>query len=235
VSSSTTGFDAKMPEKLGFALKRNRQRTRRRPTFPASILESAASRVPARSPFGSGQTPWTEPFPQALTRVAATTATATETLRAVIEAKVRCYPNERRMKYRSLSLATLLAAALVPAAHGTVRAASSGRPLTTVPDVFLTIHVTITDARISLDRRSARRGDVVRFVIRNAGNKPHTFVLGKKVARGAGAQTGFTSSLKPKQEKLVLLFMDYRGPLPYRSTLAHDLGKPGMKGIFKIL
>lgn len=104
-----------------------------------------------------------------------------------------------------------------------------------MPDVFLTIHVTITDSRIKLDRRSARRGDEVRFVIRNAGTKPHTFTLGKKVATGTGAQTGFASSLNPRQEKLVLLFMDYRGPLPYRSTMRHDLGKPGMKGIFTIL
>jgi hypothetical protein len=139
------------------------------------------------------------------------------------------------VKTRIALLAALSSVALVPAAHGAVRGTSSGRPLTTVPDVFLTIHVTITDARIKLDRRSARRGDEVRFVIRNAGTKPHTFVLGNKVTRGAGAQTGFTSSLKPKQEKLVLLFMDYRGPLPYRSTLAHDLGKPGMRGVFTIL
>jgi hypothetical protein len=139
------------------------------------------------------------------------------------------------VKARIALLAALSSAALVPAAHGAVRGSSSGRPLTTVPDVFLTIHVTITDSRIKLDRRTARRGDEVRFVIRNAGDKPHTFVLGKKVASGRGAQTGFTSSLKPKQEKLVLLFMDYRGPLPYRSTLQHDLGKPGMRGTFTIL
>jgi hypothetical protein len=124
--------------------------------------------------------------------------------------------------------------AFVPAAHGAVRASSSGRPLTTVPNVFLTVHVTITDSRIRLDRRSARRGDEVRFVIRNAGTKAHNFTLGGK-ATVRRVQTGFVSTLKPRQEKLVLLFMDYRGPLPYRSTLQHDLGKPGMKGIFTIL
>ncbi len=137
------------------------------------------------------------------------------------------------MTFRSLFLATLLAAALVPAAHGSVRT-SGAQPLTTTPDVFVTIHVTITDSRISLDRRSASRGDEARFVIRNVGKLAHTFTLGTK-RFGTGTQTGFHSALKPRQEKLVLLFLDYRGPLPYRSTMRHDLGKPGMKGTFKIL
>jgi hypothetical protein len=154
-------------------------------------------------------------------------------IRAWKDANGRCYPNEQEsgVKYRIFSLAALLAVALVPAAHGMVRA----QPQTTVPDVFVTIHVTISDSRISLDRRSSHRGDEVRFVIRNVGTKPHNFTLGGKAARGAGRQTGFVSTLKARQEKLVLMFLDYRGPLPYRSTLQHDLGKPGMKGVFKIL
>jgi hypothetical protein len=32
-----------------------------------------------------------------------------------------------------------------------------------------------------------------------------------------------------------LLFLDYRGELPYRSIVKADLKKPGMRGIFKIL
>jgi hypothetical protein len=134
------------------------------------------------------------------------------------------------MNPRVFALAALSAAALVPAAHGTTRA----HPDTTIPDVFLTIHVTLTDARISLDRHSAGRGDEVRFIIRNAGTKIHNFTLGTTQTKGAGAQTGFSTTLRPKQQKLNLLFLDYRGPLPYHSAIRADRNKPGMKGIFTI-
>jgi hypothetical protein len=49
-----TGVDAKMPEKLGAAVNLNRHRVSSFATLPALIDESAAARVPARSPFGSG-------------------------------------------------------------------------------------------------------------------------------------------------------------------------------------
>jgi hypothetical protein len=155
-----------------------------------------------------------------------------ETLRAGNAAKSRCYPNQRRVKTRILSVAALLAVALVPAAHATAR--TSSQPQTTVPDVFVTVHVTITDSRIRLDRYSARRGDEVRFIVRNAGTSSHNFTLGSTSKRGAGRQTGFSRTLKPREQKFILLFLDYRGPLPYRSNMKIDLTKPGMKGTFNI-
>jgi hypothetical protein len=132
------------------------------------------------------------------------------------------------VKSRILTLAAISAVALVPAAHG-------ARPQTTIPNVFVTVHVTITDSRIILDRHSAGRGDEVRFVTRNAGTKVHNFTLGATTKRGAGIQTGFSSTLKPKEQKVILLFLDYRGPLPYRSLIKADVKKPGMRGIFRIL
>jgi hypothetical protein len=132
--------------------------------------------------------------------------------------------------------------ALVPAAHGT--AATHDRPLTTTPNVFVDIQVTVTDERISLNRHSATRGDMGRFVIRNAGKKPHTFAIGHSVhgtgqnAQGTtsqyGKQSGFTTTVKPKEQKTFLLFLDFRGPVPYYSTTPTDRGKPGMKGTFTI-
>jgi hypothetical protein len=95
------------------------------------------------------------------------------------------------------------------------------------------IHVTLTDTRIALNRRSAPRGDVARFIMRNIGTKPHSFTLGT-AARGTGVQTGFSHMLKPKQRKIVFLFLDYRGQIRYYSKLPADRSKPGMTGIFKI-
>ncbi len=139
------------------------------------------------------------------------------------------------MKTRAFFLAPVLSVALVSTAHGAVRTSGSVGPQTTVPDAFVTVHVTITDARIKLDRRSASRGDDARFVIRNIGKRTHTFTLGSTARRGNGEQNGFTRTLKPREEKLILLFLDYRGPLPYRSTMKYDLNKPGMKGTFRII
>ena len=136
------------------------------------------------------------------------------------------------MKLRLTALAVLAGALII---LGALTARADARPNTTVPDVFLPVHVTVTDSRISLDRKSAHRGDEVRFTIRNAGTKTHNFTLGTNTKRGIGSQVGFSTTLKPKQEKVFLLFLDYRGSLPYRSIVKADLKKPGMRGFFKIL
>ena len=136
------------------------------------------------------------------------------------------------MKLRLIALTVVAGAAIVAGAL-TVRA--DARPDTTIPQVFVPVRVTVTDARISLDRKSAHRGDAVRFTIRNAGTKMHNFTLGTGAKAGTGKQVGFTTTLKPREEKFFLLFLDYRGSLPYRSGLKADLNKPGMRGIFKIL
>jgi hypothetical protein len=129
-------------------------------------------------------------------------------------------------------LLPILALALL--AVGLVPGAQAIGPDTTVPDVFLNVHVTITDTRIKLDRRFATRGDEVRWIIRNTGTKTHSFTLGTTSKRGVATQTGFSSVLKPKEQKLNLMFLDYRGPLPYRSILPADRNKPGMRGTFTI-
>ena len=131
-----------------------------------------------------------------------------------------------------LGLAALSASLFVPGAFAS--SIGGARPNTTVPQVFVPIQVTITDSRISLNRRSANRGDAVRFTIRNSGTRVHAFTLGN-TQRSIGTQVGFSATLKPNQEKLYLLFLDYRGALPYRSTIKADLKKPRMRGTFKIL
>ncbi len=139
------------------------------------------------------------------------------------------------MKAPLFAVAALSAVALVPAAQGI----ASG-PQTTAPNVFDDIHVTISDKHLSVSRLHGNRGDVGRFIIRNTGTKPHTFTLGKyshgtgQAAQGQGqrhygVQTGFTTTVKPNQQKLFLLFFDFRGPVPYKA----DGGKTG-KGTFTI-
>ncbi|HVN60346.1 MAG TPA: hypothetical protein VMT59_03725 [Gaiellaceae bacterium] len=139
------------------------------------------------------------------------------------------------MRSPFFAVAALSAAALVPVAQGT-----AARPLTTAPNVFDDINVTISDTHLSVSRLRGNRGDVGRFVIRNTGTKAHTFVLGVfahgtgQNAQGLGkshygVQTGFATTVKPKQQKTFLLFFDFRGPVPFKA----DGGKTG-KGTFTI-
>jgi hypothetical protein len=125
--------------------------------------------------------------------------------------------------------ATVSVLALVPVSVG----APSTRPQTTEPPEVWDVHVTLTDTRIALGRRSAPRGDVARFIMRNVGTKPHSFTLGS-LAHGTGIQTGFSHTLKPKQLKIVFLFLDYRGQLRYYSKFPADRSKPAMHGVFTV-
>ena len=95
------------------------------------------------------------------------------------------------------------------------------------------VRVTITDAAIRMSPKGAFRGDFARFILVNVGKNPHTFTFGG-AKRGAGVQTGFRQALKPRQQKILLLFLDYRGRITYYGSLPADRTKPAMKGIFTI-
>jgi hypothetical protein len=129
---------------------------------------------------------------------------------------------------RSVVLAAALVACLVPAAHA---ARASSR--TTAPPPVVDIKVKISDAGIVFSPKKAVRGAYGRFILLNVGKKSHSISLGA-AKRGAGVQTGFHKFLKPSEQKVLLLFLDYRGPVYYRATLPSDRGKPRMKGVFRI-
>lgn len=131
------------------------------------------------------------------------------------------------MTKRFLGIAAVTAAGLVPAAE------SPARPQTTAPPEAIVVKITLTDTAFRVSPKSAPRGDIARFVLVNSGKKPHAFALGH-LKRGIGSQTGFTKALKPNQQSILILFLDYRGELPYRGTLPQDRINPRMAGIFKI-
>ena len=96
------------------------------------------------------------------------------------------------------------------------------------------VKIIITDAGISVSPKIAQRGTIGRFILVNIGKKPHTLVFGHE-RRGTGVQTGFKKALKPSQQSVLILFLDFRGEIPYRSILPADQNKPRMKGIFRIV
>ena len=131
------------------------------------------------------------------------------------------------MRKGALALVAVSAAALVPAAQ------SPAKPTTTAPPEVITVRVTLTDSRFGVTPKSAPRGDLGRFILVNRGKKKHTFALGH-TKHGTGSQTGFTRTLTPGQQVVLIFFLDYRGQLQYRGTLPHERGKAAMQGIFKI-
>ena len=131
------------------------------------------------------------------------------------------------MKSRLVTLAAIVSVALVPAAQ------SADQPETTAPPPVANIKITITDTGVSMSPKRAQRGSMGRFILVNKGKKPHVFVLGHE-RRGTGVQTGFKKALRPSQQSVLILFLDFRGLIPYHAPLPADKNKPGMKGTFRI-
>jgi hypothetical protein len=138
------------------------------------------------------------------------------------------------MRSRIVGLVVVLAAALV-GVFAVAGPAQAGRPLplTTAPDLYVTVHVTMTNTKFVLSVHAAPRGADARFVVQNVGSKPNTFAVGKE-GYGTGVQTGFSVTVKPGQKKILILFLDIRGKIPYYSALPADRNNSAMKGDFLI-
>lgn len=127
----------------------------------------------------------------------------------------------------------LLAAFVATAAQAELR---HGHRLarTTAPDSYVNIKVTMTDTKFTLSRHSGPAGSDARFIIRDVGKKPHAFQLGTAKS-GQGFQSGFNTTVKPGQQKILILYLDYRGAkVPYFGSLPADRNNAAMKGIFTV-
>jgi hypothetical protein len=131
------------------------------------------------------------------------------------------------MNRRTAACSALVASALLAAA-AFAPAAPAGHT-TTAPSVFVNVHVTISDTKLTLTPKVAPRGAAARFLIRNIGTKPHTFNFGSTKI-GSGFQTGFARVIPPKSRQILLLYLNYRGRLAY----SVDSARAGMKGLFDV-
>lgn len=129
------------------------------------------------------------------------------------------------MRRRRL-VAVVFLASLVIAAPGFARHQTTNSP------AILTIKVTITDSSVTVKPSSAERGTNAIFILTNRGKSTQKWILGN-ATRGVGKKIGFASVLAPDQQKSVVMFLDYRGPLPYSAS---QLGgaKKVLKGSFRI-
>ena len=126
------------------------------------------------------------------------------------------------MKTKKLGLA--LCAALAALA-----AAGSASGTTNVPAIF-TVKVTIKDTSIAMVPNHAVRGSTITFILTNRGKKTHTFVIGD-ATRGTGKGQGFKQTLKPNQQFTKVMFLDYRGTMPFTTKVG---SKVLAKGAFHI-
>jgi hypothetical protein len=122
----------------------------------------------------------------------------------------------------------LLLAALVGALAVAGPAASAPRT-TNAPAIF-TVKVTISEARIAMTPTHAARGSTVTFILTNRGKKTRTFVIGD-VKRGAGYGQGFAQTLRPNQQFTKVMFLDYRGTMPFSLRAGTTVTA---RGVFKI-
>jgi len=129
------------------------------------------------------------------------------------------------MVWRVIALVSVVGVLLTPSA--------AARPQTTAPNVFVNIHVTLTDTKIILSPKTAPRGSDARFIVTNKGTKPHSFTLGSNKL-GADLQSGFTRLVKPKQHEILLLYLNARGALPYYGGITAKKASAAMKGIFLV-
>ena len=91
------------------------------------------------------------------------------------------------------------------------------RPDTTNAPAFLTIRVTITDTSVTVRPNAALRGTNAIFILTNRGKTTQKWILGN-ATRGVGKTSGFASVLAPDQQKNVVMYLDYRGELPYSTA-----------------
>jgi hypothetical protein len=124
---------------------------------------------------------------------------------------------------------TLIPAAVL--ASLAVAAPGFAHPDTTNAPAFLTIKVTITDTSVTVRPNTAPRGTNATFILTNRGKTTLKWVLGN-ATRGVGKTSGFASVLAPDQQKNIVMYLDYRGQLPY--SISHPGGKQQVKGSFTI-
>ncbi len=121
----------------------------------------------------------------------------------------------------------LLLVGLVPASSALARTA------TTAPSIYINVNVTLTDSKVIVRPASAPRGANARFVVRNTGKKPHSFTVGFQ-KRAAGLQVGFTRTFPPGNHSVFIVYLNYRGVVPYFSGASYAKASPAMKGTFLV-
>ena len=107
---------------------------------------------------------------------------------------------------------------------------ASARPQTTTPEMYVTVRVVVTNKGVTITPAHARRGSTVIFLLSNHATSSRVFALGDaSLTHRRG--TGFAVKLARNEQKRILLYLTYRGPLPASVATA---GKAKILGVFLV-
>lgn len=128
-----------------------------------------------------------------------------------------------RVKSSALFLAALLVFL------GLASTGSASRQ-TTSPGQYFTVRVTITNKSVTLSPGHAPRGSTAIFLVANFSTASRVVAVGDATLKGHRG-TGFAVKLARNQQKRILVYLAYRGPLPCSITAA---GKTKVIGVFRV-
>jgi hypothetical protein len=131
---------------------------------------------------------------------------------------------------KAVTTAAVFSAFVLALATATVAEAET---TTTKPSVYVTVHVTLTNTKVVVRPKAEPRGAIARFVVHNSGTKPIAFNVGKQT-RGLGVLFGFRRVFKPGEHRVVLVYLDRRGLLPYFAGTSYDRASKAERGEFLI-
>ncbi|MBV8066196.1 MAG: hypothetical protein JOY73_11770 [Actinobacteria bacterium] len=109
-------------------------------------------------------------------------------------------------------------------------ATGSASRQTTSPGQYFTIRVTVTNAKVTLSPTHAPRGSTAIFLLANYSSASRVVALGDATLKGHRG-TGFAVKLARNEEKRILVYLTYRGPLPCSIISG---GKTTLVGVFRV-
>jgi len=128
---------------------------------------------------------------------------------------------------RLRSFALLLAASV---AFLSLVANGSARSQTTTPELYITVRVVVTNKGVTMSPAHARRGSTVIFLLSNHTASSRVIAVGDaSLTHRRG--TAFAVKLARNEQKRVLLYLTYRGPLPLSIG---GTGKSKVVGVFYV-
>ena len=105
----------------------------------------------------------------------------------------------------------------------------SARPQTTAPGGYVTVRLIVTNKAVTINPSRVRRGQTAIFLVSNLASSTRVISIGDvslKHHRG----TGFAIRLGRNQQRRILCYLDYRGPLP--AAVGDGRRKAKVMGVF---
>jgi hypothetical protein len=102
---------------------------------------------------------------------------------------------------------------------------------TTSPNVYITVHITITGSKVKVSPATAPEGSDLRLQVVNTSSKPQRFAF-DYTPLASGRHTGFDLVFKPHTQRIFLFALEVEGKLPYYSGRTFDGTSGAKRGLF---